>query len=457
MKWTETVDISEKSLNRNILRLALPAAGENLLHMTVFITDAVLMAWVGVKQLAAVDMSAMIAGILMLVVMAVSTAATSLVARNIGAQRRQDAERIAGQSLLLGFAVAIVVAIPVMIAAPGLMWVMGLEPAVAVYGTTYLRTVMWGAAFRQIISGGCSVLRGAGDTFTPMLVTLLMNIVNIGAAVILVFGLWGFPRLEVFGAALAANLAALTGAALVMVVLLWGRGPIRVHPRDLFTPHWPAIRLLARIGVPAGLEMFVMRINFLFYLRIIAGLGTDALAANAVALRVESLSFMPGMGIAAAAMTLVGQSLGAGQAQLAEKSRDRCVWVAVILMSALGVMLLFVARPISALFVPHERLILLSALCIQISALEQPFLGFVMVHMGALRGAGDTVSALIVSAVCSIFVRLPIVFLLAHTAGMGLAGAWLGAALDWAIRSLVVYTVAKGGRWKRVRLEMSNS
>jgi len=449
------VELTEKNLNRNILSLAVPAAVENLLYMMVFITDTMFMAWVGTKQLAGVDISAMIAGILMLFVMAVSTAAMSLVARHIGAKKQREAEQIAGQALSLGFVAAVLVAAPVMIFAPQLLRLMGLEPAVVAFGVIYLRTVMLTAGFRQIISGGCSTLRGAGDTRTPMFITLIMNIVNIAAAYLLVLGKFGFPRLEVRGAAYAANLASLVGAGLVLFVLLRGRRAIQVHLRDVFSFHRPALAMLIRIGLPAGLDMFAMRISFLLYYRIIASLGTDALAANAVALRVESLSFMPGMGIAMAAATLVGQSLGAGQVGLAEKSLKRCTWMAGALMAVLGLVLLVAARPVSALFVADPKMIALSALCIQISAFEQPLLGFVMVYMGGLRGAGDTLSAMMVTLICSTLVRLPVVFFLAITLHLGLVGAWLGAVVDWAFRSVVVYWIARRGRWKRIKVDIS--
>ena len=322
------------------------------------------------------------------------------------------------------------------------------------FGVAYLRTVMWTACFRQIISGGCSILRGAGDTRTPMFITLVMNLVNVVGAYVLIFGKLGIPRLEVLGAAYAANLASLVGAGLVLFVLLRGRRVIKVYLRDIFSLHRPALVMLIRIGLPAGLDMFAMRFSFLLYSRIIACLGTAALAANAVALVVESISFMPGFGISMAAGALVGQSLGAGKVSLAEKTMNRCVWFAVGMMGVLGIVLLIIARPVSALFVADPQIIALSALCVQISALEQPLLGLVMVYMGSLRGAGDTFSAMLVTIICSTLVRLPVVYLLAITFKLGLVGAWIGAVVDWAIRSVVVYLAVRWGRWKRLRVEI---
>jgi putative MATE family efflux protein len=291
-----------------------------------------------------------------------------------------------------------------------------------------------------------------------------MNVVNIILGMSLVFGLWIFPRLEVLGAGLALCAANLVGAALVVLVLFRGgrrRLPglpaarIRVRLRDIFSINRPAIALLFRIGIPAGVEMFAMRIGFLLYVRIIASLGTVALAANAIALRIESLSFMPGMGIAMAATTLVGQSLGAGQTHLAEKSMKRCAWVAVTVMSLMGFVTFVAARPLAALFTPEGQMIGLTTLCLRIAAVEQPLLGFVMVYMGGLRGAGDTVSTMIVSLVGSTFVRVPLVFLLARTLGMGLAGAWLGAVFDWSIRTVITYWLVRRGRWKRLKVDLS--
>ena len=186
--------------------------------------------------------------------------------------------------------------------------------------------------------------------------------------------------------------------------------------------------------------------------RIIAELGTVALAAHRIAVNVESLSFMPGLGVSVAISALVGQSLGARRPELAEASVQRGLMLSAVLMSTIGLLFFFLGRPIASVFGATPQVLDLAGMAIQIAALEQPGLAAQFVIAGSLRGAGDTRSPFYVSIVGVTLFRVPVVYLLAIVLGWGLAGVWLGTALDWTARAITCYLLYRGGAWKRVEL-----
>ncbi|MDO8137947.1 MAG: MATE family efflux transporter, partial [Candidatus Brocadiales bacterium] len=171
-----------------------------------------------------------------------------------------------------------------------------------------------------------------------------------------------------------------------------------------------------------------------------------------IAVRIESLSFMPGYALAISTATLVGQSLGAKNEELARLSMRRNCIIALILMCTFGAIFLLFARQLGMVFRPEEDVLRLSAFCVMISAIEQPALAIYMVYAGGLRGAGDTFSPMIITIVATLFVHVPIAYVFGIVFGWGLAGIWFGAALDWIGRSVAVYILFKRGRWRRIKV-----
>ena len=181
---------------------------------------------------------------------------------------------------------------------------------VVVLSTTYLTTVAATLAFATLLYLGNACMRGAGDTRTPLYVMLVVNIVNIVVAWTLINGLFGLPKLGVWGSALGAASGQVVGGTIVLALLLRGKSGVQLRLAGL-RPDWDMIRRILRVGMPTGLEQLFFRIGNMAYVRVLASLGVAAYAANQVAINGWSLSFRPGFGFAVAATTLVGQSLGA--------------------------------------------------------------------------------------------------------------------------------------------------
>ena len=182
-------------------------------------------------------------------------------------------------------------------------------------------------------------------------------------------------------------------------------------------------------------------------------LGDTAMAGHRTAVGIESLAFMPGYGFSVACGALVGQYLGAGRPDRAEEGFRVSAQLAVGVMVTLGVVFLVVPEHIVRFFVPGNPGVERAAsACLRISALELPFLALAMVLGGALRGAGDTRSPLIVAAIGQWVVRIPLSWLLAIQLGWGIAGAWVTMVVDWGARAAIFWVLWKRGRWKTLKL-----
>lgn len=445
------MELTEERLNRNIASLALPSALENFLHMLVFIVDGIMVGRLGTEAIAAVGLGGSLNFIITFVFAAIAVAGSSLVARNVGANDFPRARRFAAQSLLLGIALGAVLGPPIVLLAEPMLKLMGAEPAVVKLGATYLRIVGAFVICRLILFVGGGILRGSGDTVTPMFITGAMNVVHIFFNYGLIFGALGFPKLGVAGAGWGTGITFVTGATAMLLVLTVRQREMRITAADFFTLDRPVIRTIVRISLPAALDTFLGQIGYVFFLKIVTMLGTVSLAAHQIAMRAESLGFMPGHAFAVSSATLVGQSLGAGKHDLAALSMKRNSQWSLLVMGLISLIFVTLPTPLAKMFSPEPDVLRLSVRCIMVGALEQLPLAFYMVYSGGLRGAGDTLSPMLVTTI-GIFLRVPVVYLFGVIFGWGLVGVWLGCAVDWTARAAVVYALFRRGRWRRLQV-----
>ncbi len=445
--------LSEETLREHIVRLALPAVIENLLMTAVFIANTVIIGWLQDEvALAAVSLASVFMWASDSLFMALAISTTAVVARAWGGRDRPRAQAAAGQAILFGYLGALIVVLLLFPNAERYMRVMGAEAPVVQMGGRYLRWVIGASLLGFPLSVLNGIMRGAGDTRTPMYITLVMNAWNIAGAFLLVFGKGPFPAYGLPGAGIAAGSARALGSILALTVLLLGRTPIQGPPRAIW--RWdPALMMtLARLAIPAGGEYIVQRAGWMIFTRIITSLGTTTLAAHQVAVSLESLSFMPGVGLSVATSTLVGQALGARRPDLAERSAQTAVRYALGVMGMVGVFFFFASRPLARLYGATPAVVELAALALRIGAFEQIGMAVYMVLSGALRGAGDTRAPLWVS-LCGIFLlRIPLVYLLAVNLRWGLTGVWISTVIDWSVRGALTAFFYLRGRWKEIEI-----
>jgi putative MATE family efflux protein len=357
------------------------------------------------------------------------------------------ANRTLRQALAIAVVIGLIGTALLLIFAEPALDLMGAEPQARAEGVTYLRLVSLVFVLQSVLFVSNACLRGAGDTRTAMVVMGVVNVLNIVVSWTAINGPFGLPRLGVAGSALGAVVGRGAGGLLVLVMLIRGRNGLKLVPRD-WRPDMETVKRMLRVGLPTGVERLVIRFAMMIFLRAVAGLGTVAVAAHAVALRAESLSFMPGFGFAMAGTTLVGQGLGARQPKRAERSGYMTHRMATALMSVMGLMFILFPRFFVSLFTDDVAVIEMAITPLRIVGFVQPFLASSMVFPGSLRGAGDTMFPMYVSSASIWATRVPLTLLFAYALNLGLPGAWIAMGLDQAVRGTIFFLRFRSGQWK---------
>lgn len=434
---------------RRVLDLALPAVGEQTLNMAVGLADTFMVGHLGAASVAAVGLSNQAVMLVTTFFAATATGVTALVARHVGAREPERANTITHQGYLLAALFgALAMAFGLTMSRPT-MQALQAPADVIDGGATYLRVVALTFPLAAWLFVGNAALRGAGDTRTPMLIMLIINAINIAVAYAAIYGAGPLPALGVTGSAIGAAVARGTGGLLVTLILWRGHAGLRLRLRQL-APNVVQIRRIANIGVPAGAEQLLMRGAQTAFAATVATLGTQAFAAHQISLQVESLSYMPGFGFAVAATTLVGQGLGARDPRRARADGLLAQRLAIAVMACMGVIFFLFPAPIIGIFINDPQVVQAGVWPLRLVAFSQPALATSMVLGGALRGAGDTRTTLLITGGGLWIVRLPLAWLLAPR--LGLIGAWIAMISDLFVRGSLAWLRFRGDRWTRLKV-----
>jgi putative MATE family efflux protein len=452
LEQPKTIDLRVERLNRTIFALSIPSVAESMLTTMVYMVDTILIGWLNDPlALAAVGLSSTLMWASDGLFRAISISASAMVARSWGSSDFEGGRKAAGQSLILSVLVAVALMALLIPVARLFLRVMGGEPEVVRRGTEYVRIILATSVISYPLTIATSIMRATGDTQKPMYVTALMNVVNVISAFVLIFGFGPFPRLELRGAALSTSLARAVGGLVALGILFSSRTPAHLRTEHLRRWDWNLLGRIVRISLPNVGETLISRLGFILFTRILASLGTIALAAHQIALRVESLAFMPGWGLAMAAAALVGQALGAGKDDVAEMGIRRTLVIGNGVMAILAAIFIAFGPAIVRIFGIQDPEVTSSAAeLIRISSLELFGLCTMMILGGCLRGAGDTRTPMIVTLVGTIFFRVPLTYLFAVALDGGLSGVWLATAVDWSMRALIMCLFYMRGRWKTI-------
>jgi putative MATE family efflux protein len=430
------------ALRRRVLGLAWPVIGENMLETMLDIVNTVLVAALGAAALAGVGSGLQIMFFVLSALAALSVGSSILVAQAVGAMDLAHASRLARQSLLWSVIFSVPLALAGYTLAGPIMGVFGLAPDVAVIGTAYLQVAMGTVVVLVALVIGGGVLRGAGDSRTPMLVTMVANVVNLGLAYVLIYGHFGLPALGAVGSAWAAFLSRSLALALLLRALWSGRNGVSIAGPGGWRPQPHVARQVLGLGVPASLEQVLLSTAFLVLTVLVARLGTDTLAAQRIAMSALSFSFLPGIGFGLAATALVGQSVGARRfTAAAGVARIATTW-AVIWMGAIALIVLIAAPQIMTLFTSDPDVVAIGAAGLRVMAFTQPFWAVGMVRSGALRGTGDTRFPLVIGSI-GIWTAVLLVWLILTFLGGGLPAVWAAFLVTSPVTALLT--------WRRFR------
>ncbi|MFL2733941.1 MAG: MATE family efflux transporter [Gammaproteobacteria bacterium] len=408
---TAQTDIDDESTEKvaspetlSVWGLAWPSIIANILFASVGVVALKAVGSLGTDAVAAVGTGGRIFFVIQSIMMAISTGTTALVAKAYGARRYQEASQVLFDSILISIFLSFISIFVIWVAGDDLLGLFGLETNAKQLAIDYLKVlILFSPTFGVSIVAG-SAIRAAGDVKTPLFIGLIQNALNIYLVLGFVNGNYGLPELGVIGAAYAGGISFAFGAALT--ILVWILQFVTIPLPKLNDFSFSRFRELIRVSTPAGLEQGVFQLGLLIYFWIISLYGNAPIAAYNVGINILMLSFMVGQGFTIAGATLTGQYIGAQNAKEAKRSGWRSAGLTMVSMSVLGIILALASRPIAGYFVQDEEVIRLTVLFVWLLGIMQPLMALEFALGGALRGAGDTKSPLIIVSISLICFRL---------------------------------------------------
>lgn len=435
------------NVSNRVLGLAWPSVLEQSLVTVVGLVDTYIVGHLGAEAIAGVGLGGQVLNLSAALFGALGVGATAVVARAIGARQRGEAEAVAGQAIVVAAVIGAFASLIVYSFDAPIIAAFGAAPGVIVQGATWLRVAGPSFIFMGVLLVANAILRGAGDTRTPLVAMIVVNIVNVVTAWILTRMLgWG-----VLGTGIGFALGQISGCLIALAALFGASRQLRLNIRSL-QPDLTLVKRILNIGLPAGMEQIILQIALAYSAVLISGFGTAAYAAHQIAMRIASLSFLPGWGFSVATTTLVGQGLGANKPESARESTHAALRFAVIVMTSLGLLLFVFARPIIGLFTTDAEVIRQGVLAIRIGALAQPLMAQSFIFGGALRGAGDTRATMVITMLCVWALRIVVTYFVGNILGLGIIGAWVAIGVDFATRGTLFAWRFRTGKWAAVRV-----
>jgi len=444
-------DYTSGSLARNIWDLGLPMMAGQVLFGLPGIAESYWLGKLGSAALAAASMGMALRIVMISLVMGLSTGGMALVARYVGAGDQAAADRATQQTQILILMAVVVLGVIGFLCAPTFLQWMGAEGAVLREGVRYARVLFVGLWAMELIPSMNALFRGAGNAEWVFRLSLTATGTTFLLQPLLILG-WGpLPSLGVKGAALAQVLGNAAAVVLQQYVLLTGRARIRIRLNEMGMDRHVMGRIL-RLALPTAVERFMPNLARTIMLGLVAAWGVTTLAGYNVTTRIFGLTMMVSMGLGGVAPTLVGQNLGARKPERAERS----AWAVAGAATALVVLVLtpvaVLAPHVIRLFNTEPTVIAAGTHCLRVIAPGQVFVTLAMTIGMALRGAGDTLSPMLISTGTLWLVQLPLAYGLSQAIGWGATGLWVALTITPLVAAAAICLRFHQGRWKVRRI-----
>lgn len=408
--------------------------------------------WVGQLSpgaVAAVSLSFPINFLLIAVGGGLPIAGTVLIAQYKGRNDEAAMNHVAAQTLLMVFAVSIVLSVIGFVFSEPIMRLMGAAPEILADATLFLRVTFLGFVFVFGYFVFESLMRGLGSVKAPLYIVLCTVILNAILDPLFIFG-WGpIPAWGVAGAAIATLCTQALATIIGFTILFRGNHGLHIQIKDL-KPDWAFMKKALYIGFPASIEQSARALGFTVMTALVATFGTVTIAAYGIGIRLLSFIIIPAMGLSIATSALVGQNIGAGKMDRAIRTNRIGSILSFVVLTVAGVVLYIVARPLTTVFMPGGgEAIDRSVEFIRIMALTFGFIGWQMVVTGTMRGAGDTKSSMILTVVSQWLIQFPLAYLFAIVMGYGPVGIWWSFAVSNIVSTVLALFLYVRGSWKK--------
>ena len=444
-------DYTRIPLKRAVFLLAVPMVLELVLESTFAVVDIFFVAKLGSSAVATVGLTETLLFLLYAIGIGLAMAVTAVVARRVGEGRGEEAALTAVQAIWIALLASLPFAVAGIVFARELLQLMGADAWTVAHGYPYMQWALGSNAVVLLLFTINAVFRGAGDAAAAMRVLWVANAFNIALDPLLIFGLGPVPAFGVEGAAMATTAGRGIGVLLQLWILFRGGPHLRVL-RAQVSWHGAILWNIVRTSLGGVGQMIIAMTSWIFLMRILADIGSAAVAGATIAVRIMMFTMMPAWGMSNAAATLVGQNLGAAQPGRAEASVWRIGAYNMAYLLAVSVAFFALPRELMAIFTDEPDVVAIGAEWLRILSYSLFVYGWWMVSVQAFNGAGDTVTPTWINAVFFWLIQIPLSWQLAIAMGWGHSGVFWGVFVsETAVGLFTLWLFTRGG-WKQARV-----
>jgi putative MATE family efflux protein len=445
-------DYTSGSIDKAILLLSIPMILEMAMESLFAVVDVYFVSKLNDNNaVATIGLTESILTLIYSLAMGLSMGATAMVARRVGEKNIKAAEEAAAQALIVGIALSILITAVGVFFSTDLLRMMGASEELIEKNSGYTSWMLSGNITIMMLFLINGVFRGAGDASIAMRSLWLANTLNIALDPVFIFGFGPIPAYGVEGAAIATNIGRGVGVLYQLYHLRKGSGLIRLHIGNLVV-QWNIIVRLIKVSAGGTGQFLIGSASWIFLVRIMSDFGSAALAGYTIAIRVIVFAILPAWGMANASATLVGQNLGAGHPDRAEKSVWRTAFFNMIFLGFITVLFFGLAGPILRLFTSDENVLVNGIQCLQIVSLGYIFYAYGMVINQSFNGAGDTRTPTIISLFGFWIFQIPLAYTLAKTLNIGAVGVYSAISIAESAMAVAGVLIFRQGKWKAIKI-----
>jgi putative MATE family efflux protein len=444
-------DYTKIPLRRAVFLLAVPMVLELVLESTFAVVDIFFVGKLGSSAVATVGLTETMLFLLYAIGMGVAMSVTAVVARRIGEGKREEAAVTAVQAIWIALLVSLPFSVAGIVFAQDLLRLMGADEWTLTHGYPYMQWALGGNAVIMLLFTINAIFRGAGDAAAAMRVLWVANGINIVLDPILIFGVGPIEGLGVVGAAIATTTGRGVGVLMQLWILFRGGQHLRVV-RSQLTWHAAILWNIVRTSFGGVGQMIVAMTSWIFLMRILAGIGSEAVAGATIAIRIMMFTMMPAWGMSNAAATLVGQNLGAQQPARAEASVWRTGVYNMVYLLAVSVAYFALPRELMGIFTSDPAVITIGAEWLRILSYSLFVYGWWMVSVQAFNGAGDTATPTWINVVFFWLIQIPLSALLATGLDWQQSGVFWGVFVSETSVGLFTLWLFTRGKWKTAQV-----
>ncbi len=448
----EEQNFTEGSINRAIFLLSIPMILEMAMESVFAVVDIFFVSRLNNSDaVAVIGLTESMLAIVYSVAWGVSMGATALVARRVGEKEYESAAVAGVQAILVGVVASVLVSISGLIFYKDLLRLMGASDSVIQIGSQFTFWMLTGNITIMMLFLINGIFRGAGNAAIAMRALWLANLINMILDPILIFG-WGpIPAFGVEGAAISTNIGRGIGVVFQLYFLFFRKSIVKFNANN-FKIDWKIIVQVIKVSAGSTGQFLISSASWVFLARIISHFGSAAMAGYTIAIRVIVFTILPSWGMANASATLVGQNLGAGQPDRAEKSVWKTGFYNMVFLAFVMFIFLFLSSPILRFFSTDEVVIGYGTQCLQIVALGYLFFGYGMVITQSFNGAGDTKTPILLNLFGFWCFQIPLAYWLAIQSDFGPNGVYAAIAIAESVIAVAGIMIFRKGKWKLVKV-----